>query len=565
MNRLVFTRHKPGTDRTRGADFQTCCIADLQIGWAARCQARWTGRWLPWQLAATTAMLVLVAAGQGAETALNQPDRPMAQPAGGTNSTSFCLIPWPASVEAQPGLFVLNESTAVVAEPAFTNEAGLLAEALHLPQAASAAENRIMLTTAGATGMAAEGYLLEAGPRGVTIRATSPAGAFYGCQTLRQLLGPGAQRIPSVTIADAPRYAWRGLMLDVSRHFFDPPTVRRVLDWMADYKLNRLHLHLTDDPGWRVEISKYPELTRAGARGNYSDTNAPPRFFTRADLRDIVAYAARRHIVVAPEIDMPGHASAATRAFPRLDGGAHTFNPVREETYTLLQNTLLEVMEVFPSPWIHFGGDEVDCRQWQVSDPPKVEGITLPQQMEGYFVRRMSGFISQQGRRPAGWDDIVAAKPGTNTVVFWWRHDKPEILAQALAAGYSVVLTPRAPCYFDYPQDKSYPTSNWKLCNTPEAVYSGPKIPASLTAEQRERILGVEACVWTERISTVPYLEFMLLPRLPALGETAWTPDGRRDFAQFSARLQPFLAQYRRLGIHFYDANDPENSLREAE
>ena len=462
------------------------------------------------------------------------------------------LIPWPVKIEAQPGQCVLNGQTVVAADPAFTNEAVWLTETLHLPRAAAASENRVWLTAQGAAGFAAEAYQLEAGREGVIIRAAAPAGAFYGCQTLRQLLRPDARGIPRVTITDSPRYAWRGLMLDVSRHFFDRPTVLRVLDWMADYKLNRLHLHLTDDPGWRLEIPSYPELTRLGARGNYSDSNAPACFFTRDDLRDIVAYAARRHIAVVPEIDMPGHAGAATRAYPQLDGGRQTFNPARAETFEFLQRTLRDVMEVFPSPWIHFGGDEVDRSQWQVSAGLTAEGITRPDQLEGYFVRRMAGFISQQGRTPMGWDEVVAAKPATNTVVFWWRHNKPEVLEEALAAGYSVVLAPRAPCYFDYPQDKTQPSTGWKLWNTPEAVYGGPSLPAGLSRAQRGQILGVEACVWTERIATVPRLEYMLLPRLVALAEMAWTPDEARDFAQFSLRLKPQLDGFRQAGIHFF-------------
>ena len=496
----------------------------------------------PLKLLALVAMLARVPAGYGAELG---------------------LIPWPARVGLQPGQFILNAQTVVVTETAFTNEAAWLSETLHLNQAGDARENRVWLTAQGAAGWEAEAYQLEAGGGGVTIRAAAPAGAFYGCQTLRQMLRPDHRTIPGATITDSPRYAWRGLMLDVSRHFFDPPTVRRVLDWMADYKLNRLHLHLTDDPGWRVEVPTYPELTRSGARGNFTDTNAPARFFSREDLREIVAYAARRHIVVVPEIDMPGHAGAATRVFPQLDGGRHTFNPAREETFDFLQHTLHDVMDIFPSPWIHFGGDEVDHSQWELSAGLKAEVLTRPAELEGYFARRMAGFISQQGRAPMGWDEVVAAKPVTNTVVFWWRHNKPEVLAQALAAGYSVVLAPRSPCYFDYPQDKSEPSMGWKLWNTSEAVYRGPVL-TNLPAGGPGRILGVEACVWTERISTVPRLEYMLLPRMMALSELAWTPDAARSFAQFNTRLQPFLAQYHQLGVNCYDAMNPGSALRDA-
>ncbi len=484
------------------------------------------------------------------------------------SSAELNLIPWPAKVQPRAGQFSLDGKTVVMADAPFTNEAARLASAIHLQTNAAAGKNRIRLTTDGAEGLGEEAYRLEVDPQGVTIHARSAAGVFYGGQTLRQLLDPKTRQIPFVNIEDAPRYAWRGLMLDVSRHFFDKPTVLQLLDWMADYKLNRFHLHLTDDAAWRLEIKKYPELTQAGARGNFTDANAPARFFTRAEMQAIVQYAAQRHIVVVPEIDMPGHASAATRALPHLDGGMHTYHPAREETYDFLQNVLLDVMQTFPSPWIHFGGDEVNTSGWSkdadVAEKLRAVGLAKPQQLEGYFVRRMTKYISEQGRTPMGWDEIVSAKPTTNTVVFWWRHNKPEMLEQALAGGYAVVLTPRSPYYLDYPQDQSYPKIGWKLLNTPEAVYRGPLLPTNLPSAQRKQILGVEACVWTERIASVPYLEFMVMPRMVALAEMAWTPDNQRDFAQFSARLKPFMAQYRQLGIQSYDADQPDSSLREA-
>ena len=478
------------------------------------------------------------------------------------------LIPWPAQVAPQAGQFVLNDQTAVVADRAFAGEAALLAGGLQLTNTVAAPANRITLTKQGAGGLAPEAYQLEVTAEGVTIRAASAAGVFYGCQTLRQLLEPGSRTLPAVKIADAPRYAWRGFLLDVSRHFFDQATLQRELDWMAGYKLNRLHLHLTDDPAWRLEIQKYPELTTIGARGNFSDSNAPAAYFTRAAMRQIVAYAQARHIVVVPEIDMPGHASAATRTFPELDGGVHTFNPGRETTYDFLQNVLLDVMDTFPSPWIHLGGDEVDSSVWNtdpsVAQKMQAEGLKSAQQLEQSFVRRLAGFIHDHGRTPVGWDEVVAAKPKRDTLIFWWRHDRPEVLTQALAGGYDVVLSPRAPCYFDYPQDRTYPVKGRKLFNTLDAVYRGPEIPPTVTSAQRRHILGVEGCVWTERIATTSYLEFMTMPRLAALAEMAWTPDEARNFERFDGCLKPFLQQYREGGVHYYDATDPAGSLQSA-
>lgn len=487
--------------------------------------------------------------------------------AGLAQAAGLNLIPLPASVESLPGNFAWNTNTVVVADGPFTNETAWLAGELGLKPAADVTGNEIRLTTQGSAGLGEEAYMLEVNPQGVTIHASAAAGAFYGGETLRQLIQPDG-RIPCVKISDAPHYAWRGLMLDVSRHFFDAATVRQMLDWMADYKLNRLHLHLTDDEAWRMAIAGYPELTQVGARGNHSDRAAPARFFTREEMAGLIRYAAQRHIVIVPEIDLPGHAGAAVRTYPQLDGGTNTFNPARPETYEFLQNVLAATMAIFPSPWIHIGGDEVNLSTWdrspEVAKVLRTDGLKNTQQLEDQFVNRMAGFIQSHGRVPAGWDEIAAGAPAPGTVIFWWRHNKPEALVQALAAGYPVVLAPRAPCYFDYPENSAFPRAGWKLVNTTRMVYDGPVIPARIPAPERRNILGIEGCLWTERIATVPYLEFMTFPRLAALAEAAWTPDDRRDYQEFSERLKPFLAEYRRLGIHYYDEGDPTGSLREA-
>lgn len=486
-----------------------------------------------------------------------------------TTAAGLDLIPWPAKLQSRAGEFWLNSNTVIHADAGFSREANFLADELRLNTAASATENQIRLTTEGSAELGDESYRMEVGAHGVTIHARRTAGIFYAGRTLRQLLDQKTQQIPFVTIEDSPHYAWRGMMLDVSRHFFDKQTIFRLLDWMADYKLNRFHLHLTDDPAWRMEVEKYPELTKTGATGNYTDSNSPARFFTKSELQEIVKYAAARHIVVVPEIDMPGHASAATRTLSQLDGGGNTFNPANEATYDFLENVLREAMEIFPSPWIHFGGDEVKTKTWdqypETAIKLKAEGLKSTRELEGYFVRRISKFISAQGRTPAGWDEIASARVNTNALIYWWRHDKPNVLKQALADGHNVVLTPRSPCYFDYPQDKSFPSPwAWRLWNTTADVYRGPVIPNDISPAQCKHILGVEGCLWTERIATVPQMEFMLMPRMVALAELAWTPDSERNLSKFTARLKPITAQYRQLGIHFYDENNPEASLGEA-
>jgi len=447
------------------------------------------------------------------------------------------LIPWPAKVQSQDGQFKLNEQTVITADPLFTNEASFFAGEFHLKAAPTADANQIRLTTQGAEGLGEEAYRLEVDAKGAIIHAKAPAGAFYGCQTLRQLLEPKSQAIPFVSIEDSPRYAWRGFMLDVSRHFFDKATLMQLLDQMAAYKLNRFHFHLTDDQGWRLELEKYPELTKTGATGNYSDKNAPARFFTKAEMLEIIHYAAQRHIIVVPEIDMPGHAHAATRTFPNLSGGANTLNPANEATYEFLQNVLLGVMDIFPSPWIHVGGDEVDTGAWKndplVQQKMQAEGLTDPHQLRGVFMHRISKVIEDQGRTPAVWHEALAADPDQKTVVFLWRPLRAT-LKKALDAGHPVVLTPAEPFYFSAATKDA--SGNRAFRNTMEDVYSGTPLLTNVPPAQLNQILGLQACIWTERITTVPELEAAVMPRLTAFAETAWTPDGQRDFAKFTAR-----------------------------
>jgi hexosaminidase len=387
----------------------------------------------------------------------------------------------------------------------------------------------------------AEGYEIEIAATGAVVRSSSDAGAFYAEQTLKQLRAADGSW-PCVSIHDEPCFVWRGFMLDVSRHFFDKPTILRLLDRMAALKLNRFHLHLTDDQGWRLAIEKYPELTQTGARGNYSDPDAPPRFFTKSEMLEIISYAAQRHIVVVPEIDMPGHSHAATHTFPNLNGGANTLNPASPATYEFTQNVLLDVMDIFPSPWIHVGGDEVNAGAWKnnsiVVNQMQAEGIMDPQQLKSYFMRRISKVVEEHGRTPAVWHEALATKPDTNTVIFLWRA-YPATLKKALETGHSVVLTPSVPFYLSARAKDS--SGNPTVRNTLEDVYRGTPLLTNVPPAQLKQILGLQACVWTEHIATVPELEAIIMPRLAAMAEAAWTPADRKDFADFNGRLHAHL------------------------
>ena len=426
---------------------------------------------------------------------------------------------------------------------------------------------------------AAEGYSLVVTPAGVALRAPASAGLFYGVQSLLQMVGatapvPGKTlRLPAARIEDRPRFAWRGLMLDESRHFFGKATVKDLLDVMAGLKLNRFHWHLTDQPGWRVEIRQYPRLTEIGARGNFSDPQAAAAFYTQADIREIVAFAQARHIVIVPEIDMPGHATAACRAYPEVSGGGQgqwngfTFNPAKEQTYVFLGNVLQELAALFPGPYFHIGGDEVSYGNQSWSTDPEIlqfirdRGLTNSVGLERYFIRRVAGMVHQLGKTAVGWDEIAGAGvPPAESVVMWWRHDKPRVLTQVLTAGYPVVLCPRLPCYFDFVQDASHQQGRrWNGFNDQARVYAFPEpaVNGLIPPGAEPNVLGVEACVWTERIQNRARLDFMTFPRLAALAEDGWTPAAAKNQAAFLERLRLYQRELERRQIHFFDGFDP--------
>lgn len=435
---------------------------------------------------------------------------------------------------------------------------------------------------------AGEGYVIRITPQVINIHAATPAGHFYGIQSLAQLIEAAPKsvgkpiRLACADIVDSPRFAWRGFMLDESRHFSGPAAVKRLLDAMARFKLNRLHWHLTDSPAWRIEIRKYPDLTRIGGRGSESDRNpeAPAAFYTQTQIREIVAYARHRGITIIPEIDMPGHADAAVTAYPAHDGGGFiqkgnpqkwprfTFNPAHPATLAFLDDILTEVAALFPDAGIiHFGGDEVHFgwQKWPelqaVKDLMKQENLQDLAAVEAWFNRRMAKTINQLGFKTGGWDEIAARQlPTDQTVIWWWRHDKPQILQQALKAGYPVILCPRRPCYFDFVQHDSHQTGRrWGGFNPLQDTYQFPSA-LQLTPAQEQQILGIQACLWTETTITQARRDFMTWPRLIAIAEAAWTPAARKDFASFQNRLKPNLNWLRQHGITPFDpfTNSPE-------
>lgn len=509
------------------------------------------------------------------------------------------LVPQPLAVKEAQGEFLITAKTRIFVSP-LTDDTRRVARDLtvrlnraagfDLPLLGSLTDtgNTIRLSFTDEPDPTGEAYTVTVGTEGVTILAASAAGLFNGVQTLRQLLPPQiespvvvdgvAWRIPCVTIKDAPRFSWRGLMLDESRHFFGKLEVKKLLDRMALLKLNRFHWHLTDDPGWRVEIKKYPKLTSVGGIGCETDASAPACFYSQDDVRDILAFAADRHIVVVPEIDMPGHATAMNTAYPEHWGGGFErlpkflLNPGREATYAYLRDILKEIAELFPGPWLHYGGDEATFAWKAWLDQPDVrdlmlrENLKTPEGIDHYFKRRMATAITGLGKTTCGWDEITdAGLAAETTVVFWWRHDKPKQRDKAIERGYRVVLCPRQPLYFDFVQADSHKYGRrWDGPVTLERIIGFPQLPAAYTAAQRRQVLGLQCCLWTEKVKSVQRLEFMLFPRLAAVAESAWLPEGGKDYGEFMRRLKRFLVRLDVMGITCFNPFEPQTSVEPA-
>ncbi|KAG4080535.1 hypothetical protein HA402_013993 [Bradysia odoriphaga] len=420
-----------------------------------------------------------------------------------------------------------------------------------------------------------DAYTLNIDKRRIVISAGAREGFFNGIQSLLQLatLSGKALQVPCWNISDAPQYTWRGVMLDESRNFFGKQKVKSILDWMAFYKLNRFHWHLTDVPGWRLEIKKYPLLTTVGGIGNIVDPKAPAAFYTQDDIREIVAYAQERCIVIIPEIDMPGHAAAANRAYPAFDGGGtdrypqFTFNPGREGTYQYLADILKETDQLFPSQLIHLGGDEVTFGNaaWDkdtgVIRLKQAQGLHDRKQVEDYFIQRMADTVLKLHNKVMAWDEIATAHlPADSTIVCWWRHDKPEALAMSLEKGYSVVLCPRLPFYFDFVQDSSHKIGRrWKNgeFNPLQAVYNFSAGNIPVTKGHEALILGVQGCIWSETVHNDKRLDFLLFPRIAALAESAWTVSSRKEYQGFLGRLKAQQPLYAKDHLNYFDVFQP--------
>jgi len=517
------------------------------------------------------------------------------------------IIPLPQKMEVHSGTFDLAQKTQIYTDKASIEVGKFLAEQtkkvfrdqlktrVH-DSGVGPIQNAILLTTKNAnTNLGNEGYELLVTNDSIVIRAPSQAGIFYGVQTLLQLLPPEALdahgatktnwQIPCVAIQDWPRFKWRGLMLDVSRHFFNKSEVKSLLDAMAMHKLNTFHWHLTDDQGWRIEIKKYPKLTEIGAwrpdvgfgfASNSTTAYGPDGryggFYTQDDIREVVKYATALHITIVPEIEMPGHSTAALAVFPQLgctggpfitltNGGISNgiYNPANEETFQFLDNVIAEVGQLFPGQYIHIGGDEVPKETWKKSAPCqaliKREGLKNEEELQSWFIRRIEKIVTAHHHKLIGWSEILQGGIATNAAVMDWIGGAEE----AANAGHDVVMSPTAYCYLDYYQSSNHTAepraAGWAPPLTLSKMYSFDPMPKNLPPELQPHILGLQGNLWTECVPSFKHAEYMIFPRSCALAEVAWSSKDARNWDDFMRRLQVQAQRFDRLGINYRRAS----------
>ena len=531
-----------------------------------------------------------------------------------TTRSSLAIIPQPATVRVGAGTFAIDSGTRVIVgvdRRELTAIGTMLAQSLALPPPKVQPRSKaifdprdvgtILLTISEDNQqpeadaqdwrrqLLQESYTLEVSAQQVVIRGGGVAGVFYGVQTLRQLLPaetPSSRppqlpvKIPCLFIADQPRFVWRGMHLDIARHFFDKQFLKRYIDFLAAYKINVFHLYLTDDQGWRIEIKRYPKLTQIGAwrngtvRHTLDGQRDPQRyggFLTQQDVREIVQYAAQRQIMVVPGISMPGHSQAALAAYPELATpptdkaievwtdwgiGAHMMDVGKEEVYRFVEGVLAEVMELFPGPYIHTGGDEVPRQRWLQSpfcqELMKREKLRTVEELQSYFTRRVEQFLHSKGRKLVGWDEIVEGGLPPRAIVMSWRGTAGGIAA--VRAGHHVVMTPNAETYFNYMQHKQRKGPGHAAFLPLLKVYRFDPC-AGLSAEESRFVLGGQACLWTEYVPTPADVEYLLFPRLLAMAEVLWSPRQSRNEEDFLRRVREHVDRLKRAGVNCYQGD----------
>jgi hexosaminidase len=512
----------------------------------------------------------------------------------------YDVVPLPQSITHLGGEpFVLNSKTKIVYdanEPQMERNAAFLSEYIkqitglklkYEPADGSNFDNNIVISlTAEDFIKGDEGYMISIGKEGIALVGKSPAGVFYGIQTLRKALPIGkfgTVELPNASINDAPLFGYRGMHLDVSRHFFDKEFVKRYIDIIALHNINTFHWHLTDDQGWRVEIKKYPKLTEIGSMRSHtvvgkdfesSDETPHGGFYTQEDIKEVVAYAAERYITIIPEIDLPGHMLAALASYPELGCTGEQYEvwprwgitekvlcPGKDGTVQFLKDVMDEIMELFPSEYIHIGGDECPKDHWKVCPDCQArikaeklfakDGHTAEQRLQSWLTSEIEKYINDHGRRIIGWDEILEGGLAPNATVMSWRGITGGVTAANM--GHDVIMVPYSHFYFDYYQSEDRDNEPLAIGGfiPVEKVYEFNPFPEEVDPSLHGHILGVQANVWCEYIKTTDHVEYMALPRMAALSEVQWRPAEVRDYEDFLDRMEHHLALYDHLGYNY--------------
>jgi len=516
-----------------------------------------------------------------------------------SNSEQPSIIPRPVSAKYSEGFFTITTDTLVVAQDKATAEAQKLIDCLapatgfRLKMAARSRpqDKAIRFELADELPQIGnEGYTLDVTAKAIIIRANQPAGLFYSIQTLRQLLPVSVLsknkvesvtwNVPCVKITDYPRFKWRGLLVDPARHFIPKAALLKFIDAMAMHKFNSLQIHLTDDHGWRIEIKKYPQLTKTGALMDFTTMRSggtrqgagdqhPGGFYTQEDIRQLVRYAANRYINIVPEIEMPAHTGAAIVSYPKIGLYQNKLNNIppekrwtaheriiapRPETVAFMQDVLKEIMGLFPGRYIHIGGDEANKDHWKRSDEMQAlireKNLKDEAELHSWFIRQMDTFLTKHGRRLVGWDDILQGGLAPGAVVMSWRGEAGGI--SSANAGHDVVMAPTSHTYFDYyqgPREKE-PLAIGGYVPL-QKVYQYEPIPKAIEADKTAHVLGVQAQLWGEYIPNPQHLEYMAYPRAAALAEVAWSPKASKDYDDFLTRLRRHLQRLKAMQINY--------------
>ncbi|MHA8099418.1 beta-N-acetylhexosaminidase [Aquirufa aurantiipilula] len=507
---------------------------------------------------------------------------------------SYHLVPKPAKLTPVPGKFIFQKNTVITLstqDESFNAVATMLKDQISMSSGLNLVIKSGSATSKGIvfvqnTSLEDEAYGLNISNKKIEIQAKSGKGAFYALQTLFQLMPAqiysnelSTQEMTALAcqIEDAPRFSYRGMMLDVGRYYFPVSFIKRFLDLMAVYKLNTFHWHLTEDQGWRIEIKKYPKLTSVSSIrketmvGHYRDQKFDNKpyggFYTQEEIKDVIAYASKKFITIIPEIEMPGHSQAVLAAYPELGCNPDKIYQVatkwgisedvlcpREETFTFMENVLTEVMALFPGQYIHIGGDECPKKQWKESrfcqDLIKKLGLKDEHELQSYFIRRIDKFVTSKGKKLLGWDEILEGGLSPNAMVMSWRGTKGGI--EAAKQNHDVVMSPNSFFYLDYYQadPKTQPLAIGGNLTLSKSYSFEPDLP-ELSAEEAKHIVGIQANVWTEYISTPAYAEYMTFPRALALSEISWSPKQPKDYDDFLRRVKGILPGMDALKINY--------------